>query len=208
MNDQSSNPGASSTNDPLSPQKASLSVDALMRRRLMLRGASGSAAALAALQPIGALATGQSTVLTCLNAESKESLCSVSGVQSAAHSFGPNITKIQAKGKTKAYWLGCHTTWSSLTAETCKSDMAVSQLFSGANNGTETMKAILKNRADSIEADFIGAYLNGATMYSASPTSTLCFPYSKAQVKGLWDAGVETRLKAQALFRGISTLAS
>ena len=72
MNDQSS-----TQNDPLSPQKPALSADALTRRRLMLRGATGGAAALAALQPVGALATSQSTVLTCLNGAGKEALCTL-----------------------------------------------------------------------------------------------------------------------------------
>lgn len=206
MNDQSSTPGASSTNDPLSPQKPSLSADALMRRRLMLRGASGGAAALAALQPIGALATGQSTVLTCLNAQGKESLCSVSGVQSAAHSFGPNITKIQAKGKAKSYWKNNLGAWPAST--TCTPTTTVSTLFAGANNGSKTMLQVLTDHAGTIEADFIGAYLNGSALYATTPTALKNFPYSKEQVKALWDAGGDTRTKAQQLFSAISTLTS
>ena len=63
---------------------------------------------MAALQPIGALATfpSGSTVPTCPSsvAGAKETNCTVSGVQSAAHSFASNITKIPAGGKAISYW--------------------------------------------------------------------------------------------------------
>lgn len=199
MNDQSSNPGASSTNDPLSPQKPPLSPDALMRRRLMLRGASGGAAALAALQPIGALATGQSTVLTCKNGEGKESLCSISGVQSAAHSFGPNVVPIQAKGKHKSYWKTA-TYWPT----GCSKGARLDSVLHTPANPDKTLLQILTSYSGTHEADFVAAYLNAAQSYALTPTALKNFPYSKEQVQALWKAGGDTREKARQLFNGIS----
>ncbi len=204
MNDQSSTP-----NDPLAPPKQALSADALARRRLLLRGASGGAAALAALQPIGALATTQtSTVLTCLNGSGKESLCSLSGVNSGAHSFGPNIQKILAKGKAPTYWPG-QTTWPAGCSSTCNKSTIVSTLFPGCNYGTKTVLYVLQTYPTSIEAYFISAYLNGASYYSATtPTAALNFPYPSSKVVEFWNAQGDTRTNAFNLFKGISTLTS
>jgi len=200
MNDQSSTPGASSTNDPLSPQKPSLSADALMRRRLMLRGASGGAAALAALQPIGALATGQSTVLICTAGDLKQRQCSVSGVQSAAHSFGPNVDKVWAKGKTKTYWKDA-SSW----PNGCSKNTKVGDVFKGASNPDKTFLQILSSHAGTIEADFVTAYLNGAFLYSSTPSVSKTFPYSKEDVVMLWGKDGDTRARARQLFVGISS---
>lgn len=204
MNDQSS-----TSNDPLSPPKPALSADALTRRRLMLRGASGGAAALAALQPVGALATSQSTVLTCLNGAGKEALCTLSGVQSAAHSFGPGITRIPAKGKSKSYWKS--NPWPSGCATVCAPNKLVGSLLSNCNSSyrSMTMQWLMANAASSIEADFICAYLNGTACYSATyPTASKAFPYSSGKVKEFWDAGGQTRTNAQTLFKAIQTLNS
>ncbi|WP_147283052.1 hypothetical protein [Pseudorhodoferax soli] len=81
-----------------------MSSAALARRRLLLRGTTASATALAALTPIGALATSQSTVYTCIGTSGKEGLCTLSGVQSAAHSFGPDTERVPAGGKSPGWW--------------------------------------------------------------------------------------------------------
>ncbi|RZL40629.1 MAG: hypothetical protein EOP35_00350 [Rubrivivax sp.] len=197
-------------NDPLSPQKPSLSGDALMRRRLMLRGASTGVAALAALQPVGALAT-TSTVLTCKNGNDKVSLCTLSGVNSAAHSFGPNVTKITAFGKTKASWYALQT-WPS----GCAPGSTVGSLLSGASSTVSSMllRDILNpvstngTKFTTVEADFVCAYLNGLAYYEVTgPTQAKAFPYSAAKVKEFWGAGNPTRANAWSLFKAIQTSA-
>lgn len=206
MNDLSSNSSTPSGHDPLSPRKPALSADALARRRLMLKGATGSAAALAALKPMGALATTQSTVLVCKNAQNKDVLCTVSGVQSAAHTFGPNITKVLAYGKCKAYWQTNPSAWPTACRTTCAPTLKVGTLFANCANSNKTMMQILTNYAGTIEADYICAYLNGSHLYDPVPTSTKCFPYSSSQVQALWTGGEPNRSKAQTLFKAICTL--
>lgn len=211
MNDHSSNSSTPSGHDPLSSRRAPLSSDALARRRLLLKGASGSAAALAALKPIGALATTQSTVLVCPIAPGKDALCTVSGVQSGTHSFGPNITKIYAKGKSKAYFAGSRSRWPAGCAQTCAPDLKVGTLLPYCQNSNVKMFDLLATSSTSgtIEADFICAYLNGSLLYSAAgPSTTMAFPYSSLKVKELWDKGGSTRVNAQTLFKGICTVNS
>lgn len=221
MNDHPSNSGAQLSDDPLSPRKSSLSADALARRRLMLRGASSGAAALAALKPMGALATGTggSTVLVCKNASNKDALCTLSGVQSAAHSFGPNITKITAGGKKTTHWSsrtgsGPGTpinTWPSSCSSVCAPGKTVGSLLAGCNSSyTNTKMLDLLNHStagNSTEAHFIVAYLNAALLYSSTgPTLSKTFPYSMDQVKSFWTAGGTTRTNARDLFKAIATL--
>lgn len=201
MNDHSSNSSTPSGHDPLSPRKPALSADALARRRLMLKGATGSAAALAALKPLGALATSQSTVLVCKNAQNKDALCTISGVQSAAHTFGPNITKVYACGKEKAYWKNNPSAW----PQGCATTTQANTVFQYCSNGTKSMMQILTDNSPTIEADFICAYLNAQTLYAATPTTTMCFPYDAAKVVQLWKDGNPNRSRAQVLFQAICT---
>lgn len=186
-------------NDPLAPQKPALSGDALARRRLLLRGASGSAAALAALQPGRALA-GDSVVLTCMGISGKKGLCSVSGVRSAAHSFGPNVTSIDAIGKSKAYWVANAnaSAWPVGTGTKIEDVFGTGTSFTG-----KTLLYVLTSKSSTIEADFVCAYLNGGMFYAASPSASKAFPYSASDVQKLWAAGGNTRTDAQFLFSKI-----
>jgi hypothetical protein len=210
MNNQSSDSENSRQDDPLSPSRA-LAGEALARRRLLLKGATGGASALAALTPAGALATGgTSTVLTCIGIGGKPGLCSVSGVNSAAHSFGPNITRIPASGGNPTYWKN-RSTWPTGMSPACQKNSYVANLLSGCSSTfySKNMMWALQNYPTSNEAIWICAYLNGATMYSASgPTASMSFPYSSAQVKAFWDAGSTKRSNALALFKAIMTRSS
>lgn len=208
MNNQSSGSENSQRHDPLAPART-LSTDALARRRLLLKGATGGTAALAALTPIGALATGTvgSTVLVCTGIGNKPALCTMSGVGSAAHSFGSNITQIPACGRNVTYWKDC-ATWPSTSPTACSKATGVSTILSGCSS-TFSGKSVLwalQNKPTSDEAIWICAYLNGATMYtSGNPTTTLTFPYSSTQVKAFWDAGGAKRSNALTLFKAITT---
>ena len=212
MKNQSSSSDTSFGNDPLSPQRQPLSAEALLRRRLMLKGASSGVAAVAALKPIGVLAT-QATVLTCLNAQSQQTLCSVSGVQSAAHSFGPNVTTILAKGYTMAHWSANdgkgkpNNAWPTSCASTCAPGKPVNALLAGCQNGTMSMLDVLATKSTTIEADYLCAYLNATAMWSATPTTAMCFPYSPAEVLAFWNNGGANLTKAQTLFKAIATVA-
>lgn len=81
-----------------------MSSEAVARRRLLLRGTTAGATVVAALTPFGALGTSQSTVYTCIGKDGNEGLCTLSGVQSAAHSFGPGTVKVPAVGKSPGWW--------------------------------------------------------------------------------------------------------
>lgn len=210
MSNQSSGSENSQRDDPLAPTRT-LSADALTRRRLLLKGATGGTAALAALTPVGALATGTSTVLTCQGNTGAIGLCSVSGVQSAAHSFGSNISQIAASGKHTNYWSKDGLTWPSTSPNACAKSTLVNSLLPGCSSTFSSQKTLwaLKNSPGSAEAIFIAAYLNGAKFYGAAgPSQSLAFPYSSAQVKNFWDAGGTTRANAQALFARIMTQTS
>ncbi len=215
MNDQTSNPDVPLSGDPLSPARPVLSAEALARRRLLLKGAVGSAAAVAALQPVGALATGQSTVLTCLGDKGKEGLCSISGVQSAAHSFGPNIVAIQAKGKPMSHWSAATyndstKVWTPVNAwtEISHSKTAGSAFGStcASTLSSKTLLAVLRDNSTTVEATYICAYLNAAVLYADTPSSTKTFPYSKEKVYEFWSAGGDTRAAAASLFQRITPL--
>lgn len=225
MNKPSSTPGVSSANDPLSSHQAAPAADVMMRRRLLLRGATGGAAALAALKPVGALATsGTSTVLVCKNGLNKTSLCTLSGVQSAAHSFGPNIQKIQAAGKRLTYWSArtgatsssCGTpnnAWPKAAEPLVAPGNKVSTLLSNSTYANVKMLDLLNSQPSSDEAQFIVAYLNATSHYNdVGPTSAKSFPYSKSQVQSFWNptAGLpaDSRARARTLFESIATLTS
>jgi hypothetical protein len=204
MNKQSSQ---SVTSPPAESAATQLSADALARRRLLLKGAGTGAATLAALTPLGALAETQSTVFVCKNGSGKDVMCTVSGVQSAAHSFGPNISKVTAGGKNVAYWGAAApavaakpgvvavptplNTWPAGTTPTA----LVSTVFgSGADYAGTGLFTVTNQYASQDMAHWIGAYLNAKAM----PTS---FPYTPAEVVGLYtDAG--KRVAALAFFKG------
>jgi hypothetical protein len=199
---------SSATGQPLEAIPAVSTVKDLNRRRLLLKGAASTGATVAALQPIGALATIPSgtTVLTCPSSVggAKETNCTVSGVQSAAHSFATNVTKIPACGKALSYWSANNAmvpvkTWN------CGYTTKCGTLLANCNS-TYTNRSliwVLVNASGSDEAGYICAYLNGLNFYGA-PLSGKCFPYSHTDVQSFW-GDTNKRASALALFKRIST---
>lgn len=74
-------------------------VSSMDRRRVLLKGLGKGSAVVAATIPIQTLAN-TSTVYIC--GDNRQ--CTVSGIQSAAHSFSSGIAKVTASGKGAAYW--------------------------------------------------------------------------------------------------------
>lgn len=171
---------------------------ALARRRLLLKGASGGAATLAALTPLGALATTQSTVFVCKNGDNKDVLCTLSGVQSAAHSFSATITKVSCGGKKVSHWNACTTsaptTPSNPWPTGCNSSAKVSTVFGINCEYANTAMFTVVKQSTLPMAHWITAYLN-ATKFPAS------FPYTPAQVVSLY-ADTTKRAAALAFFTG------
>ncbi|MDN3919515.1 hypothetical protein [Roseateles violae] len=209
MNKQSSESENSQRGDPLSPQRT-LAGDALARRRLLLRGATGGASALAALTPLGARAagTGGSTVLTCTGVGGKVGLCSVSGTNSAAHSF-LNVTQVPAGGKKVSWYGSCSggscsslsmtpaNAWPTGLLPSTKLKNTTLPWAAGSAYGNYTMLGLLGTRSASAEAHWTVAYLNALKFY---PLGT--FPYSASQVVDMYNGvfpGV-TRDKAYTFF--------
>lgn len=209
MIDQETSSDSSVPGQALRGTAKAMTVKDLNRRRLLLKGAASTGATVAALQPIGALATGLpsgSVVLTCPSSVggSKETICTVSGVQSAAHSFASNITQVKACGKTISYW-SANNAMVPVKAWNCSHTTKCGTLFSNCNS-SYTYKSliwVLVNAAGSDEAGYICAYLNGLNFYGA-PLSGKCFPYSHTQVQSFWGDG-NKRANALALFKRIST---
>ena len=209
MNNPETSSDSSAPGQPFEAIPAASTVKDLNRRRLLLKGAASTGATVAALQPIGALATipSGSTVLTCPSsvAGAKETNCTVSGVQSAAHSFASNITKIPAGGKAISYW-SATTNGVPNKRWNCSTLTKVSALFPYCNStySNKTLLDMLKNYSGTTEAGYICAYLNGTNFYSDPPTNIKCFPYSAAQVQTYWN-DTKKRASALALFQRIST---
>ncbi|WP_310386009.1 hypothetical protein [Roseateles sp.] len=184
-----------------------MSADALVRRRLLLKGAGTGAATLAALTPIGALAQTQSTVFVCKNGTGKDVMCTVSGVQSAAHSFGPNITKVTAGGKGVAYWgaaapavtpkpgvVAVPTPLNTWPAGVTPTALVKTVFGSGAAYANTGLFAMTNRYASQDMAHWIAAYLNAKAM----PAS---FPYKPAEVVALY-TDTTKRVAALAFFKG------
>lgn len=175
-----------------------MSAAALARRRLLLKGASGGAATLAALTPLGALATTQSTVFVCKNGDSKDVLCTLSGVQSAAHSFSATITKVNCGGKKVSHWNACTTSAPSTPSNAwptgCSSGAKVSTVFGTNCEYANTAMFTVVKQSSQPMAHWITAYLNA----KAFPAS---FPYTPAQVVSLY-GDTTKRAAALAFFTG------
>lgn len=105
MDKQHSTQDQQAARDPLMATRA-LSADALARRRMLLKGAgAGSVATLAALAPMRAMAGNGVTLAVCSSAtgNGKAVICTISGVQSAAHSFHGE-TLPTAWGYSHGWW--------------------------------------------------------------------------------------------------------
>ena len=185
MNKLSPDQGSTQQHDDRSPGVRRMSNEALARRRLLLRGTTASATALAALTPIGALATSQATVYTCVGVSGKEGLCTLSGVQSAAHSFGPDTVKVPAGGKSPGWWGQSNKTGGPKRAWPVASTDKVSTVLTMApsNLRSLTLFELMSNPAyaNRAERHWLCAYLNA----KASEQGTLApygFPYTSTEV--------------------------
>lgn len=214
MSDKSVKSNISAGEDPLSPRKP---LAANLARRRLLQGASGGAAALAALKPIGAAA--QTYVLTCQGV-SASSRCTLSGVTSAAHSFAVGYSALQAVGKDVSYWKSGLTTsggtptnaWPTTgLPKACTPTTQVGTLLTGCNStyATWTIRKLLCYNATtsaSVEADFICAYLSAGKFWSSlGPSLTKTFPYSPQEVLDHWSKSGDTskRGAARTLYNAI-----
>lgn len=188
MNNQSSGSENSQRLDPLAPTPT-LSADALARRRLLLKGAGGGATALAALTPVGALATSQSTVYTCIGQAGKEGLCTLSGVQSAAHSFGPNIVKVPAGGLSPGWWgqekyvsgnIVPKRTWPVPYGNLVQTVLTLAP----SNLGGLTLFELMRNPSYSnkVERHWLCAYLNAKASEQGLLPAPYQFPYTSTDV--------------------------
>lgn len=172
----------------------------LARRRLLLKGAKGgSAAALAALSPVGALATGSR--VTVVVKDGKTYHCTVSGVRSASHSFGSNIVQVPCRGKKLTYW--CKKTWSSGSYKPtntwpCDYTPAMSPYWSKCRSGWTGRRwfetTYMTDSTDSDESHWICAHLNSLKFYSTQE-----FPYSYDDVKAMYNGTYPGVTSAEAL---------
>lgn len=145
----------------------STKVDPLARRRLLLSGLGKGAAVIGAAVPLQTLA---SSVLVCNGSSGKNGLCTVSGFQSAMHSFGGGgtVTQVQARGWSAAKW-GEGQTFNEGPANPwpIPEDTLFRSVFGG--NSTATLYEVVQT--NTTNAHWVAAYLNGIKYY---PTS---FPY-------------------------------
>lgn len=165
-----------------------MSSEALARRRLLLRGSTASATALAALTPIGALATSQSTVYTCVGVSGKESVCTLSGVQSAAHSFGPNTVKVPAGGRSPGWWKQSDGSaprrqWPVPWTDKVSSVLTLAPM----NLKSLTLFELMKNSkySNTVERHWLCAYLN-AKASEQGLLGLYGFPYTPSEVIGFY----------------------
>lgn len=171
------------TQDPLDPKRA-LSAEALQRRRMLLKGASGGGAALVAITPLNALAGGK--VLVCQHRTSgKNVIATVSGVNSAAASFAAGTTVDQAGGCSPAKWgAKAQGNWP------CSQTKLVSSIMNGSACPSWTFLRLMKDTSSSYSAEkrWVCAYINACAFESKSSATGLpvgySFPYTPSQVLG------------------------
>jgi len=203
----SNQPLQSVQGDPLSPPRQ-LSADALARRRLLIKGAGTGATSLAALSPMGAFAS--STVVVCTNAQGKEVLCSISGTQSAAHSFGPNITKVAGGGYSSGWWGQVSNgqprrMWPApyTSASTTTKVGTVLTLASNTIKGLSLFQLMSDSTyANTPERHWLGAYLNALACAQGGAVwnqPNYAFPYTAQQVINFY---LTQNAQAYAFFTG------
>lgn len=178
--------------DPLVATRG-LSAEALARRRMLLKSAgTGGVATLAALSPMRAMAGGV-TLAVCNNASTgKAMICTISGVQSAAHSFHGE-TYPNAWGYSPGWW-GQTTLVAGKTVPRrtwpCNCNVTVGSILIRASSSTRnlTLFTLMSNVAyrSTVEFHWLGAYLN-ALAYETNTgwdvgRTGYAFPYSSADV--------------------------
>lgn len=192
MDKQRSTPDQQAAQDPLMATRA-LSAEALARRRMLLKTAgTGSVATLAALAPMRAMAGGV-TLAVCNSATTgKAVICTISGVQSAAHSFHGE-TYPNAWGYSPGWW-GQSTVVNGKTVPRrtwpCNCNVTVGSILIRASSSTKnlTLFALMNNPAyaSTVERHWLNAYLN-ALSYETNTgwdkgRTGWAFPYSSTDV--------------------------
>ncbi len=192
MDKQRSTPDQQAARDPLAATRG-LSAEALARRRMLLKTAgTGSVATLAALSPMKAMAGGV-TLAVCNSATTgKAVICTISGVQSAAHSFHGE-TYPNAWGYSPGWWgqtmLSAGKTVPRRTWP-CSCTMTVGSILIRASTATKnlTLLTLMSNSAyaDTPERHWLNAYLN-ALAYETNTgwdkgRTGWAFPYSSTDV--------------------------
>ena len=192
MDKQRSTPDQQAAQDPLMATRG-LSAEALARRRMLLKTAgTGSVATLAALAPMRAMAGGV-TLAVCNSATTgKAVICTISGVQSAAHSFHGE-TYPNAWGYSPGWWgkttyvsgkLVPSRTWP------CSCNVTVGSILIRASSTTKnlTLLTLMADPAYSStpERHWLNAYLN-ALAYETNTgwekgRTGWAFPYSSTDV--------------------------
>lgn len=194
MDKQHSTQDQQAARDPLMATRA-LSADALARRRMLLKGAgAGSVATLAALAPMRAMAGNGVTLAVCSSAKGtgKAVICTISGVQSAAHSFHGE-TLPNAWGYSPGWWGQC-TTVSGVKVPTrtwpCAYNVTVGSVLIRAVEPIRsiTLLTLMTNPtyASAPERHWLCAYLNALAYETntgwAKGTTGFAFPYSSTEV--------------------------
>lgn len=172
--------------------KESLGLRALARRRALLSGLGKGGAVLAAASPIKSMAGGGSFVLTCRSQKTGNTVvATVSGSQSAAHSFvaGGGVSQVPACGKKASTWCSNNTAWPtgcSKTSTTFKSCFGSNPI--GTKSGTTPLLMdCLKGTYGDACAHWSAAYLNGCGYYQSGAGK---FPYphlASGGMKGVKD---------------------
>lgn len=192
MDKQRSTPDQQAARDPLTATR-SLSAEALARRRMLLKSAgTGGAATLAALAPMRAMAGGV-TLAVCSSAKTgKAVICTISGVQSSAHSFHGE-TYPNAWGYSPGWW-GQTTTSNGLTVPRrtwpCGCNVTVGSILIRASSSTKNLTLLTlmsdPTYASTPERHWLGAYLNALAYETntgwAVGRTGYAFPYSSTDV--------------------------
>jgi hypothetical protein len=192
--------------------RQSTKVDPLARRRLLLSGLGKGAAVVGVAVPLQTLA---STMLVCNGSAGKNGLCTVSGFQSAMHSFGgpSGPTQIAARGRAQFVWAypkppasypsppvppQPNVAWPASVPHTT--------LFKSVFGGSSTLTLFQVIQNGGTQASWITAYLNAAQYY---PTS---FPYPPVTTGGVtgvreWYSSAQSA-QALSLFTQLETIYS
>jgi len=161
--------------------RRSTQVDPLARRRMLLAGLGKGAAVVAAAVPIQTLAA---NALVCNGSAGKVGLCTVSGFQSAAHSFGAGSSQVPARGRNLSLWAQVKTVWNPPSPPpppepTYTWPVPHTTLFKTIFGGSSTLTLFQVVQSDTPAAHWVVAYLNAAQYYPAS------FPYPMITTGGV-----------------------
>lgn len=181
-------------------------VDPLARRRLLLSGLGKGAAVIGVAVPIQTLAA---SALVCNGSSGKNGLCTVSGFQSAMHSFGAGTAQTQAAGRASFVWGQAKFEFPPPSSPQPLVAWPVphTTLFKSIFGGTSTLTLFeMLQQGNTPESHWVTAYLNAAKYY---PTT---FPYPTVSTGGVngvreWYGSAQST-QALALFTQLETIVS